>query len=442
MAVHPRSWRFIRRGILFLLGLVIFPLFVLVAPSLSAETRYAETVVIPSDEVINDDLYIAGETVIIDGLVKGDAIIAARQVTVNGRVAGDLMAVGRSISINGSIDDDARIAGQVLTLGAKAKVADDLMVAGMSLENKAGSLIGGDLHFGGAQALLAGTVEKNARLGVDTLEVSGSVGKNLDATVVGDPDTPKMLGKAKTPIAIPRLQSGLTIKPTAKINGNFRYKSGGPELISPEAKIAGTITPERLDRRSDARSVWSEGWGHAQRFLALMLIGWLLLRFVPNWMQGLVNTIQAQPLASLAWGSLGLIAILPVAFLLFIGLFIVCGVLVFTLPILIPPILGAGILAYVALVLITVVAIAYFTPTITGLWAGEWLTQKFRPHKSIQKFGQLAIGLLLFTALSSIPVLGWLVNLGVAILGIGGLWLSMRQQGHDRAQSNHSLVTT
>jgi cytoskeletal protein CcmA (bactofilin family) len=441
MVAQQRSWRPIRRGILFLLSLVIFPLFVMVSPTLSAETRYGETVIIRSDEVVNDDLYIAGETVIIDGLVKGDAVIAARQAMVNGKVEGDLMAAGRSISINGSIGDDARIAGQVLTLGTKAKVTDDMMAAGMSLENQVGSLIGGDLNFGGMQVLLAGAVGKNVRVGVDTLEVSGSVGKNLDATVVGDPNTPKMLGKAKTSIAIPQLQSGLTIKPTAKINGNFRYKSGGAAQISPDAKIAGTITPERLDRESDT-NVWSEGFGYIQRFLALLLIGWLLLRFTPNWMQGLVNTIQAQPLASLAWGSLGLIAIVPVAFLLFISLFLVCGVLAFTLPILIPPILGAGILAYIALALVVVVIIGYFTPTIAGLGAGEWLTQKFRPQKSIQKFGQLVIGLLLFTALSIIPVLGWLVNLGVAILGMGGLWLSMTHHGHDHPQPNHNLVIT
>jgi len=141
---------------------------------------------IGANQVINDDLYLAGTTITIDGTIKGDAIVAARQVTINGTIEGDLIAAGQTIIVNGTVGDDIRMAGQVLMLGQSARVADDVIAAGFSLENQAGSAIGGNLRLWSAQALLAGTVQQNVTAQTISLELRGSVRGNMQAVASGN----------------------------------------------------------------------------------------------------------------------------------------------------------------------------------------------------------------------------------------------------------------
>src|SRR5687768_4284776 len=72
------------------------------APARAADTRGGDQVVIGRDEVIDDDLYVAANTVTIDGTVKGDLVAFASQITINGTVMGDVLAAGQGVIINGA----------------------------------------------------------------------------------------------------------------------------------------------------------------------------------------------------------------------------------------------------------------------------------------------------------------------------------------------------
>jgi cytoskeletal protein CcmA (bactofilin family) len=146
--------RFLIAGLLLSLLLSLIP-----TPAWSDEIAGPKSITIGAKEVINDDLYLAADKITIDGIIKGDAVVAASQITLNGTVEGDLIAAGRIITVNGSVNDDVRMAGQVLVLGETARIKDDLIAAGYSLENKKGSTIGGDLSYFGGQSRLAGTVQ-------------------------------------------------------------------------------------------------------------------------------------------------------------------------------------------------------------------------------------------------------------------------------------------
>lgn len=111
---------------------------VVVAVSLSSlgatDFRAGDTVVVPAGEVIDDDLYAAGETIRIDGTVRGDLITGGRMVTVNGTVEGDLMSGAQAVVVNGRVGDDVRIAGMTLQIGRDASIGDDVIATGFSLE--------------------------------------------------------------------------------------------------------------------------------------------------------------------------------------------------------------------------------------------------------------------------------------------------------------------
>src|SRR5512133_1482124 len=144
-------------------SLLVLRLLTLTTPANAFDGRSGENIVIKTDEVIDDDLYITAGTFVLDGTVNGDLIALGQTITINGKVDGDVMAAGQTIVVNGTVTGAVRMAGSVLLLGEQASVGGDVIAAGYSLETRAGSTIGQDLVFAGSQILLAGDVARNAQ---------------------------------------------------------------------------------------------------------------------------------------------------------------------------------------------------------------------------------------------------------------------------------------
>lgn len=69
------------------------PLFIaltLAGTASALDWRTGDSIVVAKSEVIQDDLYVAGNDVQIDGTVNGDLLVAARTVTINGDVRGNI----------------------------------------------------------------------------------------------------------------------------------------------------------------------------------------------------------------------------------------------------------------------------------------------------------------------------------------------------------------
>src|SRR5215211_1299003 len=184
-SVSPRALlALVTLALLLLAGLAV------ASPGWAVETRSGDEVVIGPDEVLDDDLYVTANRVVVDGTIRGDLVAFGQSITVDGTVEGDLIAAGQSVEIGGTVEDDARIAGQTLVLTDNAQVADDLVAAGLSLENKPNSVVGGTLLYAGYQALLAGTVGEDVNAAANGLTVSREVGGNVDADVDGEDGGP------------------------------------------------------------------------------------------------------------------------------------------------------------------------------------------------------------------------------------------------------------
>ncbi|MCK4331752.1 MAG: hypothetical protein KAW81_04245, partial [Dehalococcoidia bacterium] len=50
------------------------------APVLAADLRSGDTITVASGEVVDDDLYIAGESIVIDGTISGDLWAVGRTI--------------------------------------------------------------------------------------------------------------------------------------------------------------------------------------------------------------------------------------------------------------------------------------------------------------------------------------------------------------------------
>lgn len=420
--------------------LAIFPVWsgISVSPqptliSANSENLYlaGDNVIVKASEVIKDDVYLTGDRITIDGTVKGDAVLAGRQITINGTVEGDLIAVGQAVIINGTVGDDIRIVGQVLILDTKARVGDDVMAAGASLENKAGSAIGGNLHFYGAQALLAGKVGGNAIGAMNSLDMRGNVGKDMEVIALGDPNPLQAPFIPKTPVPIPQVQPGLTVADSAQINGKLTYKSLAAGNISQKAQVIGGVTREELPEDAAHRydTAWRQiptqrnfGWfllNRLQRLLALVLVGWLLMKFLPNLIPNLAVTVQTRTLPTLGWGIISFLAVWVMMIAIAIISSIMILIFAFTLPHLILPVIGLGILANLTLLISLLIFASYVPQIILSFLGGRWLLHKIRPDQSSKRYLSLIVGLVALIIVTSVPVLGNILSLIIFFLGLG-----------------------
>ena len=414
----------------YLLSVGLFML-TLVPTALAADFRGGDEVVVAADEVIEDDLYAGGATVTINGTVQGDVIASGRTVTVNGTVTGDLMAAAQSVLINGEVGDDARIAGAALTLGENARIKDDVIAAGYSLETEAGSAVGGSLSFGGGQVLLAGSVTENLNVGAGGLELSGSVGGNVTAELGAD--TAPFDSRTFIPNlpAVPDVAPGLTLGNNARVEGDFDLTSPERPTIVPEA-VGGEVTVDQQDVSVVSRTR-SRAWTGLQRFIALAAVGLLLLWLAPAFLRRSVEQLETRPLTSLGLGTLTLVGV-PVALTFLLGLFILLVVLLALLTL--GNLGGAVGVVGGAIVLILGVlfglTLVYLTYVIVAYYGGRFILTRSDPNANVSPVWALLLGALLLVIVTSVPVIGSIAALSTMLFGLGALWRLRRESPNPR----------
>src|SRR5207247_6810203 len=84
-----------------LLALVALFLALSPSPAAAADIRSGD-VTIGTTETIDDDLYVFGSNVAINGTIHGDLIATGNNISVDGNVTGDVFAVGQGVMLGGT----------------------------------------------------------------------------------------------------------------------------------------------------------------------------------------------------------------------------------------------------------------------------------------------------------------------------------------------------
>jgi len=357
-------------------------------PVLAYNVRSGDYVTVASGEVIDGDLYVGGETIIIDGTINGDLIAAGSTIMVNGTVNGNIIAAGGTIDINGEVTHAVRIIGEILNINGT--IGRDLLVAGNKVSIASTAEIGSDLLLGAGTARIDGLIKGDINSGVEHL----------------------------------------TIASTASIQGKLTYISENEANIQSGAQIRGTIThklpdiKERLavgtHRLPDVkeRLTLVGFWGRVIGFLMTLVLGIVIVLLAPRRVKAVTESIRTRPWASLGWGAIILI-FTPIAAL------IAC-ITIIGLP-----------LGLITLVLYTI-AIC-LTQLFIGLFIGQLIIGGSRGVESRAALvGALVLGLAILSILRLIPYLGAVIWLATILFGLGAILVSGRKL---RAEAqNISLV--
>ena len=349
-------------------------------PVMAADLRGGDTITVASGEVVDDDLYVAGSDIIIDGTVNGDIFGAGQTLTINGTVNGGVSFAGQTLTVNGEITHGVRLVGQ--TINVSGNIGRDLVAVGSDTKVTSTAKIGSDLVLAVGTARVDGDINGNIIGGAGEVTVTKRVGGNI------------------------KLEADkLTIASTANIQGNLTYTSENEANIQPGAQIGGTTT-HKLPKVKEPAGPFADIGGKVIAFLMTLLVGIVIILIAPRRAAAVATSLRQKPWLSLGWGAIILFATPIAAIITFIT---VVGV-------------------PVGLIGLTLYGIAiYLSQIAIGLFIGYWIIRSFSKVESRGVLvGALALGFAILTLLKLIPYIGFPLWLTTVLFGIGAMALSVK----------------
>lgn len=361
--------------------------FLVAAPVLAMDARGGDTVTVASGEVVDDDLYVAGGDIIIDGTVNGDIFGVGRTFTINGIVNGAVTFAGQTMTVNGEIARSARLAGQ--TVNVSGSINGDLVAAGAAVNIASTAEIGGDLLVGAGNVRIDGLIQGDVKGGGGEVTIAGEVRGDVELEV-----------------------DSLTIEPTANIEGDLFYTSENEANIQSGAWVRGTTTHNVPEVEEPAGAALAAGiasavMGKVIGFLMILVVGIIIILTVPRRMASVADSVRTKPWPSLGWGAVILFAT-PIAAI--IVCFTVIGIPVGLIAL---ALYGIGI---------------YLSQIPVALLIGRLIFRRLTEVESKGLLvGALALGLVILVILRLIPFLGFWIGLATALFGLGAVVVSEKR---------------
>lgn len=344
----------------------------------SAPSRGRGSAVLPTGRTIDRDYVAGGELVEISGTVHGDVYAAGAQILVDGAIEGDLLAAGGTVMIVGTVTQDVRVVGGQVTIGGE--IGRNVTVAGGHVELLPSALLHGNLVAAGGNVEIAAAVEQDVKV---------AAGKSLLSNRIG--------GDATLAAGSIRLTS------KAAIDGDLVYWSEWPASVDEQASIGGRVAQKPLPAVPSSREVFMAFAGlklilTAAGFLSSLVLGLLLFRFYPHSMERASDHLLEQPFASLGVGLL--VAVLTPLMIAFFAATLV-GI----------PLALMLLCWYVLILYVSRIAVIAFAGRLLFDQAGV---------RSHPRWGFL-VGLILYYALTLLPIVGWIMTFLTVLLGTGAL---------------------
>ncbi len=367
----------------------------LALPAAAMTIRGGDTFILPEDETLNDDLYVGGGTVILNGRINGDVSVAGGTVILNGPVSEDVMAAGGNLTIAGEIGDDLRVAGGNVSI--LNGVGGDVIVGGGNVLVSKDAAIEGDLVAGAGTLVFDGTAKRNALLAGGSILVNGTIDglAEIRAENVRFGTGARLMNKAR--VFAPkeaRVDDGAQLPNGVEFN-RVEYRKGKP---------VGRLEAEKFVKPL---------LGFITLLFVLELVGLMIAAgFFAGYFRTTSNKLADRALdkpgRALLTGFAFAVLTPIVAFAL--GLTIVGGWLGI--------LLGLGYAFAVALAKI-------YAGIVFGAWL--WRLGSKGKAKGVD-WKSAVIGAFLLAFIGLIPVIGWIILVLVFLLALGGLYALIEER--------------
>jgi cytoskeletal protein CcmA (bactofilin family) len=347
----------------------------------------ASGTVSPSEDersvALGNDLFRAGDRVVVTDAVTGDALLAGGAVEMRGSAGGDVAAAGGEVEIAGDVGEDLYAAGGRVTV--RGKVGGSARLAGGEVEIEENASLEDGVTIGGGEVRVRGHVGRY-------LQVAGGEVR-IDGRVDGDVN----------------VSSGrLSVGPDAVISGRLTHRGPREPRVDSGAQIAGGVqhVAERRDGRvaSGVLSAFSFVW-----WLGWTLIGVLLIALLPQATRAVTDHIRSRPGAAALFG-LAVLVLVPVAILI---TFIT--------------VIGIPLAILLLLLYVLVLPLGYLASVVALVDALLPRVRKAAPPSTLMRVGAFVLIAIVVFLVTRIDFIGGLVGFALLIVGLGGLALVARR---------------
>ncbi len=391
------------------LAVMLVAIFCLPLAAWAGQDMMSDNYHLAQDQVVNQTLLKAGESLIIEGQVKGDVILAGGLITLQGDIDGDVYLAGANLTLNGSVHGNVYAVGSNIAINGP--VTGSVWAAGNNVVvnsqvGKNANLFGANVILGeesqvawdasgfGAAVSFNGRINRHANLFGAALLIAGQV----DGDVYAEMEE----------------EGSLSLSPQAVVQGNLTYKAVDSQQLSlhGSAQINGQTSYVPLDTQviigqqqleamimSFLASIW------LVMFLGCLAVGILYLILFNKLSTEMVVRMKQEFWSTLGWGT-AVFFVTP--FILFILMMTVIG-----LPL--------------SFILLGIYCLLFYLGTVMASMAvGDWIIKKTVQKDQVHLIWKFMLGLVLINILTLIPWIGWLFRLIMILWGMGGLVVTSR----------------
>ncbi len=387
------------------------------------------------DEVIDDDLFVSGRFVRIDGIVRGDLFVVGQEIEINGTVEGNVFTFGQSHTINGTVGGSVFAGGYSIKYGPDADINGSSYFGGFALLAAQGSQIARNLYMGGYQADLTGEVGRDVIASLSALKLDGNVGGDVLLQLNESRDSRGNRNDFTfyIPGNVEILPEGIDQGEDSSIGGELDYSVNRIRFDVPV--FDGSFNP---DFSADIVGAYFANFVRTRvgEFFSLLILGALFFYLWPKRSGETVDELTARPFANMGWGLL--VALLfPLVLVIGIGIVIMLALIggVVTLGELAGTILSIGGLAVAAFWILGGLLFWMISKTIFAYYVGRALIERIRPETLDSRWAAvlvLALGLFLYEILRAVPLFGAIAAIFVILAGVGALYQVARKALQER----------
>jgi hypothetical protein len=361
--------------------LAIAAMILTVSPAGAAEFRAGEEFALGNDKTISDNLYTAGNNVILGGKIEGDFIAVGGTILFTGEVKDDVAVAGGTVSLIGSVGGDLRAAGGTVLIGGV--VGGEAVAVGGQVSISEGATFGKNVALAGGMVTFSGETKSGLKIYGDEAVIDGKIEGDVFVKV-----------------------RKLTLGPNAKVTGALSYEAAEEAQIDPAAVIGGAVDFKKIETR--ARENKNIFWGFfggvwLLKFLSVLLTGLILYWIFRRQTEEFVK----RNLKEFGWDLLIGVAIaicLPIAAII-------------SFVTLIGGVLGAGGLLLYSFLMI-------LSPALAGMALGSLIWKLLSKKKEFHfNWKTVTVGILLMSLVWLIPFVGWIFCLVFGAAAFGGLWV-------------------